>query len=263
MTGRAQTVAGRCPSSRTRSAVWPGGYGARGRVGLILPADNAVIEPELAELPLDGVSFHVARIPTTNRDEMPERGIEASRIFVEMDCRAIVYACAETSFLGGIDANSVIIERIKEATGVPAITATWVMVEGLRALGVKKIGLVTPYVASRGQVMEEFLQRSGIEVIASTHRDFHEAVDDPREWLETNAQPPETSHSMVRGLGAVQADGYLISATNFATLRGLGALEESMGRPVVSTNQAIVWWASRTLGAPLNLSGYGRLLDSP
>ena len=69
-----------------------------------MPADNVVIEPELAEVPLDGISFHVARIPTTVREEMPVRGIEAARIFVEIDCRAIVYACAESSFLGGLDA---------------------------------------------------------------------------------------------------------------------------------------------------------------
>jgi len=47
-------------------------YGARGRIGLMLPYDNAVIEPEFARTLPHGVSAHVVRTTKTDRLELAE-----------------------------------------------------------------------------------------------------------------------------------------------------------------------------------------------
>lgn len=235
-------------------------YGWRARIGLIVPADNVVIEPELYALGLPGISFHVARLTTWKRDEMPACGIGMAPVFTEMGVDAVVYACAETSFLGGVDANKVIIDEIASASGVPAITATWAMVEALRALPLARIGLVTPYTAERGSVMVDFLLRSGIEVVTSKHRDFRVEGHDPRDWYETNRQPVQVAYQLVREVAADGVDGYLLSATNFRTLDVLDQLERDVGRPVVSCNQAIVWWIHRRLGLAGSVPGMGQLM---
>lgn len=233
-------------------------YGWRARCGLILPVDNTVMEPELNGLGIPGVSFHVARLTTSERDQMPQQGMEIAPIYGEMGVDAVVYACAETSFLGGIDANQVIIERITESTGLPAVTATWAMVLALRHISAQRIALVTPYAPERGQVMEDFLGRCGMTVSSSTHRDFHIGSSDPREWYETNIQPPEVAYRMVRELGPSDVDAVLISATNFRTFEVIEELEADLGLPVISCNQAILWW----LGHELKLDAmppFGRL----
>ena len=226
-------------------------YGWRARCGLIIPVDNTVMEPELYGLAIPGVSFHSARLTTTERTRMPEQGMELAPLFVEMGVDAVVYACAETSFLGGVDANTVIIDRISSSTGLPAVTATWAMVLALRGLSAARIALATPYTAERGKVMEEFLRRSGVEVVASQHRDFHAGSDDPREWYETNTQPASTAYRMVRELAPTNVDAVLISATNFRTFEIVEPLEKDLGIPVISCNQAILWW----LGKELKLDG--------
>lgn len=236
-------------------------YGWRARVGLILPADNTVMEPELYGLGLEGVSFHTARLATWQREEMPAAGIELAPVFAEMGVDAVVYACAETSFLGGTDANQFIIDEIERRVGLPTITATWAMVEALRSLDLVTIGLVTPYTVARGEVMEDFLERSGIHVASRIHHDFNETIRDRREWYPTNTQPPHVAYRLVRDVATDGMDGYLLSATNFRTLDSVARLERDVGTPVISCNQAIVWWLYKRLGLSGPIVGAGRLLE--
>lgn len=235
-------------------------YGWRGRIGIILPVDNVVMEPELYGAGLEGVSFHFARLATSERSEMPGQGMALARIFPEMGVDAIVYACAETSFLDGEDGNQRIIREIEAAAGLPAITATQAMVEALRHIGAPPIGLVTPYTAPRGKVMAEFLSRSGIPVAASLHRDFQAGTDEAREWFHTNIQPPTVAYRMAVETNCEQVGAILVSATNFRTFEIISTLERDLGKPVITCNQAILWWCLRRLGLSESLPHLGRLL---
>lgn len=206
------------------------------------------MEPELYALGLEGVSFHGARLDTIERDKMPADGVRLARTFVEMGASAVVYACAETSFLQGVDANRWIAEAIERETGLPGLTATGAMVEALRALDVRRIGLVTPYTLERTDIMQEFLGRMGFETVAVESRDFSIGSSDPREWYETNRQPGWVAYEMARKVAVPEADAIVISATNFRTLDVLDALEADTGKPVMSTNQAILWAVLGRLG---------------
>ncbi len=237
-------------------------YGWRGRVGLILPVDNAVMEPELYGCGIEGVSFHGARLTTEVREEMPRQGIDLAPVFATLGADALVYACAETSFLGGVDQNRAIIEEIEKRSGLPAVTATWAMVLALQHMRLARVALLTPYTDARGAVMEDFLRRNGIEVTSSRHHVFEGPRGESREWFATNLQSPDVAYRMCRGLDLSDADAVLISATNFRTFEIVDALERDLGRPVVSCNQAILWWALRRLSVNADLPRLGALLRS-
>lgn len=237
-------------------------YGWRARIGLLLPMDNAVMEPELYHLGLEGISFHGARLTTTTREEMPQDGVGLARVFNELGADAVVYACAETSFLQGVDGNEWIIGRIREATGLPALTAMSAMLAAIRHLNAGRVGLVSPYTEGRARVMEDFLARSGVEVASSLHQDFSVTTSDSREWLETNRQSPVSAYSMAKTLASSGADAVLISATNFRTFEIIPALEADLGLPVVTCNQAILWAVLRELGLDLQISNLGSLFHS-
>jgi len=53
------------------------------------------------------------------------------------------------------------------------------------------------------------------------------------------------------------ADGILIVATNFRTLEVLRFLEEELRKPVVSSNQALMWCAHQMLRIPIDGSTWG------
>lgn len=87
-------------------------FGWRARVGLLLPMDNAVMEPELNKVKgLDGIEFYGARLTTNQREAMPENGIQLSKVFNELGTDIIVYSCAETAFLKGVDGNEYISKK--------------------------------------------------------------------------------------------------------------------------------------------------------
>lgn len=234
--------------------------GSRGRIGLILPRDNAVMEPELYGLGLLGISFHTIRLSTKERRIMPEEAIVLAPIFVETGVDVIVYACAETSFLGGSDDSHRVSEEITAATGLPCVTAVGAMIEGLNALGVKQISLVTPYTATRTGVMQEVLRRYGFETVRAVQRDFNEGRGDSREWFHTNRQPAQVSYEMALKADAPDAEAVVISGTNFRTLAVLARLEAELGKPVVTTNQAILRAVLRRMGIDDPVPGLGRLL---
>lgn len=238
-------------------------YGSRARIGLILPLDNAVMEPELYGLALPGISYHTIRLDTVDRAEMPRAGVRLAAGFLELGADAVAYCCAETSFLQGTEGNAWIAGEITRGTGLPATTAMSAMVAAVRALGALRIALVTPYTAERERAMIDFWGRMGVEVVSARSRDFNEGVGDAREWYQTNLQPPATSYRMARAADHPRADALVISATNFRTFEIVDSLEQDAGKPVVTSNQAILWQTLGLLGAARPERGLGRLMRLP
>ncbi|PJJ63602.1 maleate cis-trans isomerase family protein [Compostimonas suwonensis] len=237
-------------------------YGWHARIGLILPSDNVLMEPELNELGLPGVSFHVLRLTATDPEEMRRQAIELAGSITEMGLDVVVYACAETSFNGGRTSRASLSALIAEECGLPVITATEALLRACESMELVQVAVVSPYSVRSGTDLEDVLAENGLTVVAATHRDFSLETDDPRVWFLTNRQAPAEVHAMARQLAHGDADAVLIVSTNLATLRILSPLEEELGKPVLSSNQAIVWWCLRRLGLSIDLSALGRLADA-
>lgn len=237
-------------------------YGWRARVGLLLPMDNAVMEPELYSLPgLEGISFYSARLQTNKREDMPNNGIELSTVFNELGTDAIVYACAETAFLKGVEGNKYISKEITRLTRQPAVSAMSSMIEAAKFLKLKCISLVTPYTDERHQVMIAFFERMGIKVIQSVNEDFSNRSNDEREWYACNIQPPYTAFRMAKEAYHSEADATIISATNFRTFEIINSLEEDTEKPVITTNQAVLWSVFRKLNMDMTIPSLGTLFN--
>ncbi len=236
-------------------------YGWRARIGLILPMDNAVMEPEYYALGLEGVSFHGVRMDTIERTQMPIRGAALSRQFVEVGTDVVGYACAETSFLKGVDGNAWIRDEIQRNCSQPAVTASGVMIEALQALDVKRVALVAPYPVSSADAMTAFLERNDITIANMVRRDFNDEYKDARDWYHTNLQPASTAFRMARQAKVDGAQAIFIAATNFRTMEILPRLEQDLGIPVVSTNQAMLWSMFRQIGVRESSARLGRLFD--
>lgn len=230
------------------------------RLGLILPMDNAVLEPEYAALQLTEATTHAARLTTDERDDMPTNGIEISAVFNELGVDAIGYACAETSFLGGIDANAYISREITRVTGRPAVTAIAAMVEALTALSASRVAVAAPYRESSAVALTDYLVSVGVDVVALEHRDFSEQSSDPREWFETNRQPPQTAYDMATRVDTSEAECIVIAATNLRSLSVLPRLEATLGKPVISTNSALLWALLERAGITSPRLDRGRLV---
>lgn len=236
-------------------------YGWRARIGLIIPMDNAVIEPELYSLSheLEGITFHSTRLTTAKMEEMPDNGIEMCRVFKDLGTDINVYACAETAFLKGVDGNQYISEQLEKSTGKPSITAMSAMIESVKHLDIKNITLVTPYGEERNEVLTNFFARMGITVIQSIGRTSALYFDDENEPYKCNIQPTYTAYRMAKEVDHPDSDATIISATNFRTFEIISRLEKDLKKPVITTNQAILWSILRTLGLQQNIPQLGKL----
>jgi maleate isomerase len=236
-------------------------FGWRARVGMILPADNVITEPEFYGVGLPGVTYHCARLSEIQPEPMRAEAATAAIGLREAGVDIVVYGCALTSFDAGGGVRMQLSEVIADVCQVPVVTATGSMLAALEHLDISKVSVVTPYTAARGKVFEETLVENNIEVCASVHRDFREESDDPREWWEVNQQSPTIAYRMVRDIDRPEAQGVLVSGTNVPLMPLLAQTELDLGKPVVASNQAMLWWCLRELGLSDVVSGHGRLFE--
>lgn len=233
-------------------------YGSRGRVGLILPADNVTMEPEVYSLGIPGLSFNTLRLTATDHHEMRRQATELSSTIYELGLDAIVYACAETSFNDGSDTSQRLTDILTEKSQLPIITATNAMLAALAHLDSKKLAVVSPYSARSGLDLETTLTANGHQVVSAVHHDFFPESGDPRVWYATNRQPKDITLRLLREIDVTDADTILLPSTNWPTLAVLEQIEQLYGKQVVGSNQSILWWVLKTLG----IEGEGGVLGA-
>lgn len=239
-------------------------FGWRARIGLILPADNVLMEPELNSLTLPGVSFHGLRLTATEPDAMRRQAVEQASAIRELGLDAAVYACAETSFNGGEGVRESLAETIQRECGAPVVTATNALLAALQHAGSERLALATPYSAESGAILEATLAEHGYDIRSSLHRDFSLESQDPRVWYLTNRQPATLAYGIAKSVDTPEVDTVVIVSTNFATLQIIKQLEADLGKRVITTNQSILWWCLRTLRINQPDIGIGGLLtDTP
>lgn len=217
-------------------------YGWRGRIGLMLPYDNAVIEPEFARtLPL-GVSAHVIRTTKTDRLELAEESLTLAPTMRHLRANVAAYACNASTFIKGRAWHDEFLQRFHTAAGVPAASANSALVTLAAHRKVRRLAVVTPYPQWLLDPLATFITDSGFEVA--------NIVGLGLEPPEINALGPEHSYRFAKEANVADADGVIIVATNFRTLEVLGLLEQELRKPVMSSNQALMWMMTRMLGLP-------------
>jgi maleate cis-trans isomerase len=217
-------------------------YGWRGRIGLMIPYDNCVIEPEFNRTLPRGVSAHVVRSTMTDRKDLAEQSIGLARAMVHLRLSIALYACNASSFMQGRVWHDEFLQRFEAAAGVPSETASAAMIKLLQHRKVENVALVSPYPKWLLDPLVGFVQDCGIGVANAAAL----GLEPP----EINLLGPEYTYRVARQANVADADGVLILATNFRSLEIVGLLEQELRKPVVSTNQALMWTAKRMLGLP-------------
>jgi maleate isomerase len=235
-------------------------YSYRARIGMLLPSVNAAAEPQIQAMLPDGVSFHTTRLRLGSSREadvmnMVENVEQGASLLADAKVDLIVFHCTAASmFRPGLDDE--IVERIESATGMPATSTSKAVLDAFRTLGANKIVLTTPYVQETNDREVEYLRSHQVSVLSETGMGIS---GDGNAMLEV--QPGEW-YRRVRAQRDDAADAYFISCTAVRSAEVIGPLERDLDRPVVTSNQAMVWHALKTTGVNEARRGYGRLMDS-
>ena len=194
-------------------------YGRRGRIGLMLPTGNSVMEPEFQRMAPEGVTTHANRVELKDVTRESLLGMEAdtrrsARQIAQTRVGVIAFGCTSGSFVGGPGYDARLMRMIEEETGVPTTTTTTAVVRALRAFGVERIALATPYIDEVTRLEVDYLQSQGFEVTAWQGGGIVEVAD-------IQECPPEVSERRARAVDNERAEAVFISCTGFRTIENL------------------------------------------
>jgi arylmalonate decarboxylase len=230
-------------------------------LGLIFPVSNRGIPEEGIAMYGDQLRFVVTGLPLERMtpegydaviDLIPDAADELAALGAE----AIELTGTSLTFYKGEAFNRQLRETVTAASGLPATTMSNGVIEGLKAVGAKRVAVATAYNDEVNGRLRAFLLEHGLEPLVVTGLGIEAVADIDRvtqnDLLEFGAR--------VRA-SAPEADALLVSCGGFRTLELIAPLEARTGVPVISSMPHGLWAAARLVGLSGAAPGYGTLLS--
>lgn len=230
------------------------GLGSRARIGQLYPS-GGLCDHEIQRMAPTGVHFVTTRMPFRRAgledDAAVARDVEShAALLADARVDLIAFNCTAASLVTG---PAEINRRIEAATGIGSVTTIEAVLEALAATGMQRVALLTPYLPEVVAAEIAFLAGRGLRVEVSAGLPCADPVEqgciEPQRWL-----------ALARELRDVACDGLLISCAGIQVADVLDDIEQAFGRPVVASNQALLWTCLRRLGLVERPPGYGVLL---
>jgi maleate isomerase/arylmalonate decarboxylase len=237
----------------------------RARFGVLVPFTNTNLEPDMTLLRPEGVSLHFARLGGYDRDEIPDsdqmNGLGAADLTEPLGLLegvnpdVIFYGCTSATLTHGPSFDRELASQIKASSGAHTVTAAGALVHALQSMGITKIGFASPYVPAINNMAIDFLEQVGVETVARS--EVQETLD--------NYGQGEMSPDAVYALGLAadhkDAQAVVLSCTDMRSVETIETLESKLGKPVITSNQAMVFQAMQLAGLNDPLQGYGGLFE--
>ncbi|KNB53737.1 maleate cis-trans isomerase family protein [Streptomyces caatingaensis] len=238
--------------------------GPRLKVGVVVPATNTSMQPELEALRPVGVTNHTGRMLTADYslvegiDTLVDGYRESTRRAIEtiVPCKpdTIVIGFSPEIYWDGPESHAPVLNSLKEAAGgLPVVMSPDAFDAALTLHRARRVAVITPYLAVGDDSVSRFFTDSGYDVV--------------RVQGLGCSSPEKISHvseaelrDAVREIDGPDVDAIVQVGTNVAMGRVAAAAEEWLGKPVVTNNTVLYWHALRQNGIPDRVRGFGSLL---
>ena len=216
------------------------------RVGLIIPSVNRMTEPQFNHYAPRGFEINVTRARVAGKWNRPlaelvdEIGM-AAKLLSDAAPDLIVFHCTDTAMREGSTGERTILEIVKKTSGIEADATSRMVLDAIRTLGLRKLLVLSPYRSNRTVI--DYLEEAGINVI-----------HDVALGLDTDASTrftPSEWADLAREHDRDGIDGIFLSCANTTQIDAIEAIEQSLGKPVVNSNQAVLWGCLKRLQSNL------------
>lgn len=245
-------------AARTRQVRLDRGWHHRAKIGYVLLATEQTIEDDLMQLRPSGVGLHFTRaaipdsITSATLSAQAELLAEcAATLLPDGSLDVVCYACTSGSLV--IGEQRVFTELNKGAPGAKATSLITGVIRALNAVNAKKIVIATPYIDEINQREVEYLEAKGFKVISISGL----GIEKDSEMVRV---APDFIAEFALSLDHSEADAIFISCGALRTLEMVQEIERLAGKPVIASNQAMIWDTLRLAGIDDRIEGYGRLL---
>ncbi len=241
------------------------------RIGQIVPSSNTTMETEIPAilrareaLHPERFTFHSSRMRMKHvtKEELAAMDGDSDRCALELsDARVDVlgYACLVAIMSMGRGYHRVSEARLHQRTvdnggAAPVVTSAGALVDGLHAIGAKKVSILTPYMKPLTQLVIDYIESEGIEVVDSISLEIPDN-------LEVGRQDPRAPIEITKKLKTAGVDAVVASAcVQMPSLASVQPIEDRVGLPVLSSSVATTWQMLRKLGLSTQVPGHGALL---
>jgi maleate isomerase len=236
--------------------------GWRARLGFLVPPGNPTVETEMIAMAPEGVSLHFHRMVAHGTPGSLSGQTERNRTMIEhidngiellamVKPDVIVVAHTATSYHLGRRGEAELLARLESAAGRRVVTAFGSVVSALERLDIRKLALGTPYSPEVTSQAKAHLEAHGFELVKVDNLKGVENIYD------TTA---EHAYRLARSVDREDAEAVFLSGTGMPTVDVLETLEQDLGKPVISSASAMMWYALRLACVGQPIEGYGRLL---
>lgn len=236
----------------------------RARIGLLVPFTNSNLEPDFAMMRPAGVSIYAARMGGYDEDEVPDesqmQGLGAAdldeplKLLMGVKPDVVIYGCTSATLTHGPAFDRTLAAKIGAQSGAKTVTAAGALVHALKTLGVSRIGFASPYVPAINDMAVQFLADMGIETLARSE------VGAALGNHEQGALGPDDVYKLALKADDPEAQAIVLSCTDMRSVETIERLEKTLGKLVITSNQAMMFEALGALNITDPIVGFGSLL---
>lgn len=215
------------------------------RVGVLVPFTNTNLEPDLTGIQTTALSFHFTRIAgydtaaVPSIDEMAamaEAPVRAAfDLLMAIRPRLFLYGCTSAMLALGPEFEKRAAAQMSAYAGAPVVTAAGAIVAALKELAVSSIAICSPYNEPLTRVTADFFRNAGSNVTSTAK------PPTALRSLEQGALAPEAILELAEKADHPEAEAIVIPCTDLRAVSCIEALENRLGKPVVTSNQALMW----------------------
>ncbi|OYD75212.1 UNVERIFIED_ORG: maleate isomerase [Burkholderia sp. CF145] len=243
------------------------------RIGQIVPSSNTTMETEIPAMltsryelfPEERFTFHSARMRMMHvtPEELKKMDVDSDRCALELSdarCDVLAYACLVAIMCQGAGYHRTSESRLKktvESNGAPTpiISSAGALVEGVKTMGFKRVAIITPYMKPLTQQVVDYIQSEDIEVTDSISLEVSDN-------LAVGRLDPLNLIGHADRLDISNADAVVLSAcVQMPSLPAIQAVEDRLGKPVLSAATSTVYRILKTLGLNTQVPNAGYLLS--
>ena len=230
-------------------------------LGLIFPPADRGIPEEGVAMYGDTLRFVVTglgveRMTPEGFNAVLERIPAAAKKLADAGAEAIELTGTSLTFYQGEAFNQQLRQAVTDASGLPATTMSNGVIDGLKAVGARKVAVATAYNEEINDRLRAFLIEHGLTPVVVTGLGIEAIVD-----VDRVTQADLTEFGVRVRESAPDADSLLVSCGGFRTLEIIAPLEARTGVPVISSMPHGLWAGARLVGLDGSAPGYGRLLS--
>ncbi|MEM8812710.1 MAG: arylmalonate decarboxylase [Pseudomonadota bacterium] len=254
------TIAAEALTERTatRQIRFDAGRHNRAKIGYVLLATEQTVQDDVMLLRPQGVGIHFTRaaMPDSITNETLAAQADlladcASTLLPDGSLDVVCYACTSGSLV--IGEERVFEELLRGAPKAKATSLITGVIRALRTLNARSVVVATPYLDEINHREKSYLARAGFDVLSIEGLQLERDSDMVRVTSDFIAE-------FARSIDRPDADAVFISCGALRTLDVIQEIEAQIGKPVVASNQAMIWDTLRLAGIHDPIAGYGRLL---